>query len=58
MNKIGSPTYLSKKKEYLVVTAADIEGGHVRHGPRLDSSYILEQLQRSIKAVNFCCGDN
>ena len=50
MNKIGPPTYLSNDKDYLIVAAAEIEGGH---GLPLDSNYILEQLQRVIKTFNF-----
>ena len=55
MNKIVHPTYLSNEKKYLVVASADIEGVH---GIPLDSTYILDHLQRDIKAVKFCCGDN
>ena len=55
MNKIGLPTFLSNNKEYLIVTAADIEGGH---GPPLGGNCLLGKLQRSIKPVNFWCGDN
>ena len=55
MNKIGRPTYLSNDKEYLIVAADDIEGGH---GPPLDSNYLSEQLQQAIKAVKCWCGDN
>ena len=58
MNKIGSPTYLSNPKESLMVTAADIDVGHVPHGPPLDINYFLDQLQRSIKDVKLWCGDN
>ena len=36
MNEIGRPTYLSNTKEYFIVTAANIEGGH---GLPLDSNY-------------------
>ena len=41
MNEIGRPNYLSNTKEYLIVTAAGIEGGH---GLPLDSSYLLYRL--------------
>ena len=46
MNKLVHPTYLSNAKEYLIVEAADIEGGH---GLTMDSNYPLELLQRAIK---------
>ena len=46
MNKLVHPTYLSNAKEYLIVEAADIEGGH---GLTMDSNYPLELLQRVIK---------
>ena len=41
MNKIGRPTYLSNDKEYLIVSADEIEGGHVLP---LGSNYLLDQL--------------
>ena len=50
MNKMGLPTYLSNDKEYLIVTDADIEGGQ---GLPLDNIYLLDQMQRIIKAI--CC---
>ena len=55
MNIIGWPVCLSNDKGYLIVAAAEIEGGHVLP---LDSNYILEQFKSTIKAVNFWCGDN
>ena len=55
MNKTSCPTYHINDKEYLIVSASDIEGGH---GLPLDSNYILWQLQHVLKAVNFWCGDN
>ena len=48
MNKIGRPTYLNNDKESLIVAASEIEGGH---DLPLDSNYLLENLQRVIKAV-------
>ena len=50
MNKIGRPTYLSNNKEYLIVAAYEIEGGH---GLTLDSNYLLGQLQHVIKDFKF-----
>ena len=55
MNKIGNPTYLINVKDYLIVTADRIEGGH---GLPLDSNCLWYQLQCVIKAVNFWCDDN
>ena len=45
MNKIGLPTYLINDKDFLIVAASDIQVGH---GLPLDSSYILEHLERFI----------
>ena len=42
MNKTDRPTYLGNVKEYLIVTAAEIEGGQ---SLPLDNSYLLDQLQ-------------
>ena len=39
INKIYRPTYLSNCKDYLIVAAVDIEGGH---GIPLDSKYMVE----------------
>ena len=55
MNKIVLPTYLSNEKEYLIVAAVDIERVHELP---LDSNYLLEKLQRTIKTVKLWCGDN
>ena len=55
MNKIGRPTYLINDKEYLIVAAAKIEGGH---GLPLDSNYILGKLYHIIMAVKCWCDDN
>ena len=55
MNKIFHPTYLSNNKEYLLVTAADTEGGN---GPPLDSNYLSEKLQLPIKYIKLWCGNN
>ena len=41
MNKIGRPTYPINDKEYLIVAADDIEGGH---GLTLDSNYLRDHL--------------
>ena len=41
MNTIGNPNYLSTGNDSLVVTAANIDGGH---GPSLDINCLLEQL--------------
>ena len=54
MNIIGWPVCLSNDKGYLIVAAAEIEGGHVLP---LDSNSLLEQLQRIIKDFKFWCGD-
>ena len=42
MNKTDRPNYLNNVKEYLIVTAAEIEGGQ---GLPLGSIYILDQTQ-------------
>ena len=55
MNKIVHTNYLSNENESLIVAAADIEGVH---GIPLGSTFILDQLQRDIKAFKLCCGDN
>ena len=55
INKIGLPTYRSNEKEYLIVAAAEIEGGR---GLPLESNSIFKQLQRIIKAAKCWCGDN
>ena len=55
MNKIVRPTYLSNKKDSLIIAYDAIEGGH---GITLDSNYIWGQLKRVIKAVKFWCGNN
>ena len=53
MNEIVRPTYLSNTKEYFIVTATNIEGGHCLP---LESSYLLDQLQCIIKAIKCWCG--
>ena len=50
MNNIGRSTYLSNDKDYLIVAAADIEGGN---GINLDSNYLWGKLQRVINAIKF-----
>ena len=55
MNKVGCPTYLGSEKGYLIVAAADIEGGH---SLPLEINSLLDKLQHVIKAVNLQCGDN
>ena len=55
MNKIGLRTYISYDKEYLIVTAADIEGFH---DPTLDRNALVEKLQCIINTVKFWCVDN
>ena len=55
MNETGLPTYLINDKDFLIVAASDIQVGH---GLVLDSNYILEHLERVIKAYNFWCGDD
>ena len=47
-NKAGIPTYLSNENESLIYSYDEIEGGY---GLPLDSTYLLEQLQRVINAV-------
>ena len=48
MIKIGRPTYIINDKDSLIVADAKIGGGN---GLPLDIIYLLEQLQRVIKAV-------
>ena len=55
MNKIGRPTYLGNDKESLIVADSDIGGGH---GLPLDINYLLEHMERIIKAVKCWYGDN
>ena len=55
MNKIGHPTYITNYKFSLIVIADGIESVH---GPPLYNSSILDQLQRSVKAIELCCVDN
>ena len=54
MNEIDRPNYLSNTKDFLIVTAAEIEGGHGLH---LDSNYFLYQLQCIFKAIKCWCVD-
>ena len=55
MNKISPPTYISKEKESLIVSDANIGGGH---GPPLAIISLLEQLHRIIKSVKCQSSDN
>ena len=54
MKKAGQITYLDKYEDALVITSADIEGGH---SLPFDCHSIAKQLQKIAKSVNSCCGD-
>ena len=55
MSKSGSPTYLGKYVDSLIVESYDIEGGH---GLSLYSNALSYQLQHFVKAVKCRSVDN